>query len=210
MSDDILSPKDKRSQVEDKDATASGFHQLVGNALRAQASYRSNNQSTWPYGRHVCGHLLDGQKRIVWECVEIEIDGTVKVGFRKVGKCSNTTSIGRTCKGCTGSKSELFKICRREFQGKDESFGGRIDQMELKSPTVLTARVRNDAEKIRALNIKNKKLTQAIEKMKAKEQNNTPSVTVDSLRRDEREFKRQYEEIMSKEEDIEKKEVFVF
>ena len=198
---------DPKSKVQNKEDTEEGFHHLVGNAVRYQASYRSNNKGAWPFGNHIRGYLMDNTGNVpIWECVEIE--GTV--GFRKTDKCCTAFYEGaKSCCGCEDIKFRLFESCRGEVERRslEEGPRGSMQQMKYMSPTITHNRMKSQSREIHMLQKRVERSKKTIEFLRAKAES-IPNVSVEGLLGDEATWKKRYKEVMSRETNIEKKEIF--
>ena len=143
------------------DNVANGYFNLVGNAIRQQASSRSKNKGHWDFRPHVKGFLLTINRPNpcpTWECIEVE--GVV--GFRHIQKCSNIVAFGQGqfyCEGCNSVRFELLHLCRMQIEHRDSSHGprGRIDQLTFQSPTLVKHRLKQQSHTIDILKQSNRR-----------------------------------------------------
>ena len=185
-----------------------GFHHLLGNAIRQQATYRSNNSGQWPFGPHVVGFLMDTNSiKSSWQCIQVE--GIV--GFRKVDKCSQIPAVGQfCCNGCICKKNDFLRLCRAEIKERmyeGGHCGRRLDQMMMKSPTILKNKLKSQAARINSLNAGDRWRRKVVKRLRATQQK-IPNIDEDKLLGDEKEWKAKYKEMMSREADVERKEIF--
>eukprot|EP00986_Skeletonema_menzelii_P001083 scaffold290_cov138-Skeletonema_menzelii.AAC.6 len=70
----------EQTRIDEKDKVTDGFSHLVGNVFRFKASYLSNHQCVWPYGRDVAGFVvnanakndIEGNPVYSWKCIEVD------------------------------------------------------------------------------------------------------------------------------------------
>jgi len=53
----------EQTRIDEKDKVTDGFSHLVGNVFRFKASYLSNHQCVWPYGRDVAGFVVNANAK---------------------------------------------------------------------------------------------------------------------------------------------------
>jgi len=198
-----------------KGDTERGFHHLVGNALRQQATHRSNNNGEWesPSGYTINGYIMNpNTNNPTWQC--IEVDGVV--GFRKVGQCSGSRAWNNItgnwdghCTKCHDIGHDLYKLCRNEvdLRANNNVFGGSFNQMRAMSPTLVEEKLKSQSKELHILQKKQLRNKLTISLLREREKIEVPHCP-EYLFGNEEEWKKKYKAIMESESDIEKKEIF--
>ena len=161
-----------------KGDTERGFHHLIGNALRQQATHRSNNNGEWerPSGYTINGYIMNpNTNNPTWEC--IEVDGVV--GFRKVGQCNGSRAWNNItgnwdghCTKCHDIGHDLYKLCRNEvdLRVNNSIFGGSFNQMRAMSPTLVQDKLKSQSKEIHKLQMKKMMIVMMMMALKKKQQ----------------------------------------
>lgn len=204
----ILSTDNHRlNDTTEKKTIVKGFGHLVGNAVRSQASYRSQHEGEWPFGPNILGFLHGTTDATpTWECYEF--DGII--GFRKKGSCVTSVAPGETCcQWCFRARNNFFEKCRKEVTDRaDDTIPlGRVDQYLLRSPSLVGRAIKNQSRSIVLLQRKARGNRDTIARLRATEVV-VPNVNADVLLRDEKQWKLDYEATMKGETDISKKDIF--
>ena len=202
-----------KSNCKDKSDILQGYHHLVGNAYRLKGSQISNN-GEWNYGDNTVGFLvdhnnkLDGESSFSWKCLET---GTNKWNFHR-SNCDNSTSMhAECCAQCWNRRHYFYDMCRGEVQLRQsqenggKAIRGRLDNMQLKSPSIVIPRLEEMGKQIKVLQRKNYRL-KAIVDMFEKD-----SVEISNIRAevvfDPDELKTHYDNLLSKNE-VTEREIF--
>jgi len=117
----------EQTRIDEKDKVTDGFSHLVGNVFRFKASYLSNHQCVWPYGRDVAGFVvnanakkdIEGNPVYSWKCIEVDDyfdykSNRIVCAFSH-RDCSGTKGAGKQlCESCTDKQYKLYDLFRKE------------------------------------------------------------------------------------------------
>ena len=200
--------RDKLRECDGKEAAIQGFPHLVGNAIRQQATSRSNNNDEWEtqQGYIVLGYIIDpNTNQRTWQC--IVVNGIT--GFRYVPKCDGRDVWDGHCTYCNDNRNKMLKLCQNEvaLRVSNNIFGGSFNQMRTMSPTLVQEKLKSQSKELHILQKKHLRNKLTISLLREREKIEVPHCP-EYLFGNEEEWKKKYKAIMESETDIDKKEVF--
>ena len=195
------------STVSDIDQLLRGFHQLLGNALRGKATHHViGHKGEWPHPSYVNGFIYARGDRPIWTC--LEINGIV--GFTKIDSCYNRVAVDQSCcNACHHLQFRFFEACRREIATHDGD--GMISytyaSMKYRSPSVTNKRMMTQSNQIHIHQKRERRMRDTITFLRSTSEN-IPNVNDGVILGDEKKWKEDYQKMMSRESNIERKEIF--
>ncbi len=153
------------TNIKDKDKVNDGFNHLVGNVFRFKASYLSNNQCVWPYGRDVAGFIVNPNAKkndeddppFTWKCIEVDDDPNKVTYAFSHRDCSGAKVVGKQlCDACEQRQYKLYELCKKEVTQREQSRKDPIVQgqhglLYYKSPSIILPHIWAMSKQIKVL-----------------------------------------------------------